>query len=117
MFDFKSINENKISFKINNNLFSERVIVKVLYWLQGSYIVEWNKNYEISEINLLKKCEYFTEDEKNSLHQRISRDLVDFKTREIIFEETKEIRNILLIKAFANNDDFEDYFLTKDYPN
>ncbi len=87
-----------------------------MYWLQSSYVIEWKKNEEFSEIKLVKKNGHFNDEERDSLYKRISQDLIDFKTRALIFEETKEIRNILLIKAFANNDDFEDYFLTKDSP-
>ena len=116
MFDYNILTEREISFKVSNNLFSEGVITKVMYWLQSCYIVEWKKNEEFSDIKLVKKSGHFDEEEKDSLYKKISQDLIDFKTRELIFEETKEIRNILLIKAFANNDDFEDYFLTKDSP-
>ena len=45
------------------------------------------------------------------IQEKLSCDFTDFKTREIIYNETKDIRTILYVKAFANNDDFEDYNL------
>ena len=45
------------------------------------------------------------------------RDTVYFtlpKNRDLITNETKDIRNILYVKAFANNDDFEDFNLASE---
>lgn len=39
---------------------------------------------------------------------RIRIDLLDFKTREIIIKETKDIRAMLIAKAFANDDAFDE---------
>jgi hypothetical protein len=39
---------------------------------------------------------------------KIKRDLVDFKTRDIISAETRNIREILIAKAFANDDSFDE---------
>ena len=41
-------------------------------------------------------------------------DLIDYKNRDLITNETKDIRNILYVKAFANNDDFEDFNLASE---
>jgi His-Xaa-Ser system protein HxsD len=62
-------------------------------------------------ISIEPKTGILNESTYNVLAERINRDLNDFKLREIIHEETKDIRNILYIKAFALNDDFEDYTL------
>jgi len=38
----------------------------------------------------------------------IKKDLIDFKTRDIVAKETANIRTLLIAKAFANNDEFDE---------
>ena len=45
---------------------------------------------------------------------KFNQDLIDYKNRDLIMHETKDIRNILYVKAFANNDDFEDFNLASE---
>ena len=45
---------------------------------------------------------------------KFNQDLIDYKNRDLIMHETKDIRNILYVKAFANNDDFEDFNLVSE---
>ena len=45
---------------------------------------------------------------------KFNQDLIDYKNRDLITNETKDIRNILYVKAFANNDDFEDFNLASE---
>ncbi len=70
-------------------MLSERIFV-VKFEIKHGLLFENN-------VEVLKSC--------------LSQYLIDFKTRDIINKETKNIREILLIKAFANNDEFEDYNL------
>jgi len=60
---------------------------------------------------LEKKDEFISEDEFRILKENINQRFIDFKNRDIIIQETKNIRDILYIKAFANNDDYEDFNL------
>lgn len=57
---------------------------------------------ETETIQLLP-CQPLNEEE---LKKRFLQRLNDYKLREIIFEETKDIRTILYAKAFADCDDF-----------
>ena len=55
---------------------------------------------------------FFTEGEKNndnfnSIEKKIRQDLIDFKTRDIITEETRNIRDLIIAKAFSKIDDFD----------
>ena len=45
---------------------------------------------------------------------KFNQDLIDYKNRDLVINETKDIRNILYVKAFANNDDFEDFNLVSE---
>ena len=40
--------------------------------------------------------------------QKLERDLIDFKLREIVVKETKNVRDLLIAKAFAHQDDLEE---------
>jgi len=60
---------------------------------------------------LEKKTGVITDTELPILKEKLNRYFIDFKTRDIVNHETQNIRDILYIKAFANNDDFEDYNL------
>lgn len=117
MINFLQEGESVVSFKVDSKIYSERIVSKVLYWAQKSYNTHWEMRGEYSFVSLIKKQGKFNSDEVSILHEKLSQDFIDFKTREIVHEETKDIRNILLIKAFANNDIFEDQFLQNESPN
>jgi hypothetical protein len=48
------------------------------------------------------KSNQFDENSLQKLKEKISQDLIDFKLRDIVFQETQTIRELLLAKAFAN---------------
>lgn len=114
MISFQRFDQNSFSFTIDPSIFSEKVITKSLYNYANDYMITWEKVGEIFSIVLRKKDGVINQDLLKYLSEKINRDLIDYKTREIIFSETKDIRNIILIKAFSNNDDFEDINLLRD---
>lgn len=102
--------ENKFCFTIDTNIFSECVITKALYWYADSFIIYWDKvSDSICEITLEPKSSVKTSYTFEQLTSKFNQDLIDYKNRDLIIHETKDIRNILYVKAFANNDDFEDF--------
>lgn len=117
MIEFSLLTKNKLCFFINNELYNETVIFKVLYWLSNIYIISTDKNEKYTEITLEKEGAYTLEEIQN-INLKISRDLIDYKVRDIVNSETKNIRELLLIKAFANNDEFDDYnIISKEHTN
>jgi His-Xaa-Ser system protein HxsD len=88
------------------------VISKVCYWLTEDYTVcrEYIAD-SIHRLTIEPKNGIVDNSHFDNLRHKISQLLADYKLREIILMETKDIRNILYIKAFANNDEFEDYNL------
>ena len=101
--------ENTFCFTINASIFNERVLTKALYWYAESFIIYWNKNKDnLFEITLELKPS------ANNVTHKFNQDLIDYKNRDLITNETKDIRNILYVKAFANNDDFEDFNLASE---
>lgn len=112
MVSFDQIAEDKIQIKIDTAIFNDTVITKTLYWLQCDYLVFWNTLKDnIQNIILEKKDGTISEEEFMKLKSRLNQNLIDFKIRDVVNKETKNIRDILYIKAFANGEDFEDYNL------
>lgn len=104
--------DNKLIVDIDSSIYSDSVISKVCYWLTGDYaICRENLAGSIHRLTIEPKIEVVDHFHFDGLKRKVSQSLVDYKLREIILSETKDIRNILYIKAFANNDDFEDYNL------
>lgn len=114
MICFNQNKDNTISIEIDTELFNDKVITKSLYWLSNTFNIYQENSGKIRIINLEKREGDINDKDILKLKYKINQNLIDFKTRDIINQETKNIREILLIKAFANNDDFEDYnLLTK----
>jgi His-Xaa-Ser system protein HxsD len=98
---------NAIEIIIDAKLYSSNVIHKCLYWYGNKYncdILLVDDNYHIN-ISLIEGN--FDEITLNNFINLFKKDLIDFKTREIISTETRNIREILLVKAFANGDEFD----------
>lgn len=113
MTDFRQIAENFIRFSVDTQIYNDTVISKVLYWLTDSYLINRNTSTgTIQSIELKKKEGIFTQEEVDQLERKINQDFIDYKVRDIVGQETRNIRDILYVKAFANNDEFEDYMLT-----
>lgn len=112
MISFSRISDTKIEIKVDKSIYNETVISKVLYWLIETYFIyQKNENELIRKIILKKKTDSVSDSEFLFLENRINQDFIDFQLRYIIMNETKNIRDILYIKAFENSDDFTDYSL------
>jgi His-Xaa-Ser system protein HxsD len=111
MIDIKRVNDNSIIMKIDTTIFNDRVITKTMYWLNGSFNIFQEHHEKIRTVKLEKLEGNISSEDFIMLTTKINQNLIDFKTRDIVNQETKNIRKILLVKAFANNDDFEDYNL------
>lgn len=115
MTSFEQIGKNKICFVIDTSIYNENVISKVLYWLIDLFFIERkNINNDNQQILLEKKKGLISETDFVQIREKLSQDFIDFKTRDIVNRETQNIRDILYVKAFANNDDFEDYNLMQE---
>ena len=88
---------------IDRNIYSDECISKCVYSL--SEVFQCNRqlegkteSIELVPINGLMP----DEDVEKSFLQKLN----DYKLRQIVFEETKDIRTILYAKAFADYEDF-----------
>lgn len=106
MFDFHIISNKKACFSIDTEIYSNSTVAKVCYWLNRDFIVSSTKKDKVVELCI----ESVKEDILwPHIQQEISQMFSDFQLREIINTETKDIRTILYVKAFANLDEFEEY--------
>lgn len=102
---FNLIDETNIHLELESTLYSLEVIHKCFYWYAGKYSVEIcteGKSYIVKLVDPKQEWDI------PSVVSKIKTDLIDFKTREIIFNETKNIREMLVAKAFAHNDEFDE---------
>jgi His-Xaa-Ser system protein HxsD len=85
---------------IDRGIFSDAVLSTVAYWLSGNYTVE-RELQNSSELWKISRSDGAAFDE-DRLKSDIFRSLNDQKLRQIIKDETKDIRTILYAKAFAD---------------
>lgn len=92
--------------RIDRKIYSDSCISKVVYWLSDQYAIERHLEGE-EEIISIEKV-----DDEQKLRQLILERLNDYKLREIIESETKDIRTILYAKAFGDFDDLTEEEIT-----
>lgn len=109
MNSFEIISDKKAIFSVDKQMYSVNVVHKVLYWLSNSYLIQSTSNDDIVHVELTCKHDHVNWQE---IESNISQMFCDYALREVISEETKDIRNILYIKAFSNVDDFYEYELS-----
>lgn len=107
--------EDIFYFTIDTSIFSESVITKALYWYTEFFDIYWSKKSDsVHEVILKLKPNTNKSYTFEYVASKFNQDLIDYKNRDLIMHETKDIRNILYVKAFANNDDFEDFNLASE---
>ena len=98
MKSFTVESDNRAFVKIDSSIYSKEVVTKVVYWLSCDFTIMQNldgKNWTLS-------LESQTATDWDEVKNRLSQLLNDYQMREVITAETKDIRNILFIRAFAN---------------
>lgn len=88
---------------IDRDIYSDECVSKCVYSL--SDVLQCNRKLEgHAESIELKPIKGFVTDE--DAERLFLQKLNDYKLRQIVFEETKDIRTILYAKAFADYEDF-----------
>ena len=88
---------------IDRKVYSDSCISKSVYYLADKYTIlrSIKGNTEILDITPLIK-DTITEDQ---IITEITNTLNDFKLRDIIYEETKDVKTIIYAKAFSDYND------------
>lgn len=93
--------------KIDRRIYSDTVISKAVYWLSDDYIIVRNQLDDFTEsISAISKDGKVWDE--ISWQSRLMGALNDFKLREIVADETRDIKTILYAKAFAEDDDLSE---------
>lgn len=93
--------------QIDRKIYSDSCISKVVYWFSDQYPIERHVNGDIEALTIDG-----VKDEV-SLKKMFFEKLNDFKLREVIDKETKDIRTILYAKAFGDFDDITEEEITE----
>ena len=98
MKSFTIESDNRAIVKIDSDIYSKAVITKVVYWLSRDFTIMQGVEGKYWTLSLENPNAVDWVDVK----KRLSQLLADYQMRDVITAETKDIRNILFIKAFAN---------------
>lgn len=98
-----TIDDTSISYFVDKSIYTKNVILKCTYWYAGEYRISItdhdDKFYHIrfSPNTISKQWNQIA----NKLIIMFERDLIDYSLRDIIDEETKNIKELIIAKAFA----------------
>lgn len=94
-----------MNIKVDRRIYNDSVISKVVYWLSSDYtIVRTDLDEFTEQISLVSKDGDESEDLENKVWQMLN----DFKLRQIVADETRDIKTILYAKAFAEDEDLSE---------
>lgn len=106
MKNINSVRNGEIIAFIDGTMFSREVVLKCLYWFGDKFHtnveLQDHSTYSIT-LRPLDNANLKNEDLEFYL-QKLERDVVDFHLREIVNKETKNIRDLLVAKAFSNGE-------------
>lgn len=95
-----------MTIEIDRRIYNDSVISKAIYWLSGDYIIVRSLLNDITEsISITTKSGSINEQE---LEVKLLKTLNDFKLRQIVADETRDIKTILYAKAFAEDEDLSE---------
>ncbi|WP_303031358.1 His-Xaa-Ser system protein HxsD [uncultured Duncaniella sp.] len=90
---------------VDKRIYSDSVISKAVYWLSGDFSIARRLIDGIAEEIIATSLGDVAESEFES---RLMQALNDFKLRQIVADETRDIKTILYAKAFAEDEDLSE---------
>lgn len=87
---------------IDRQIYSDACISKVVYWLSAHYAIERSLNGNTETLSVARNDG--GPFDENALRAHCLQMLNDYKLRQTIDDETRDIRTILYAKAFADDD-------------
>ena len=92
---------------VDKRIYNDSVISKVVYWLSSDYkIVRTTLDEFTEKIDFVPNNS--DSDSINQFENRFFQSLNDFKLRQIVANETRDIKTILYAKAFAEDEDLSE---------
>lgn len=92
---------------VDESVFSEPVVMKAVYWLSGRFTVEVRRRGSPPslQVGVASPTGSWAAEAAAEIESKLRRDLIDFRTREIVHAETRAVRELLIAKAFDNADE------------
>lgn len=90
---------------IDSAMYNTAVLHKCFYWYSDKFSIDIDRQKENTIVTLSNVPEDLVFEE---VLVKIKKDLIDFKTRDIVATETSSIRALLTAKAFANSDEYDE---------
>ncbi len=101
------VEDGKIIAYADKRIYSKTTILKCLYWYGGQFHTLLSlKDDSTFKITLEPLQEVQDKLELTALLQKLERDLIDYHLRDIVAKETRNVRDLLIAKAFAHAEDF-----------
>lgn len=101
------IDSTTFELHLDGSVYNTVVLHKCFYWYSDKFSVDIDIRKK--KKNVIITISNFPEDlEFDHVLTSIKKDLIDFKTRDIIAKETASIRALLVAKAFANSEEYEE---------
>lgn len=95
-----------MTIKIDRRIYSDSVISKAIYWLSGDFIIVRSLlDDDIEQLSITANSDFIDE---IAVEKKLMQTLNDFKLRQIIADETNDIKTILYAKAFAEDEDLSE---------
>lgn len=98
-------NKNTIILNIDNQVYNSTVLHKCFYWYTGKFEIDIEERGAYYIVTLSKIPDLM---DTQTLIYDIRKNLIDFKTRDLITKETADVKALLIAKAFANEEDFDE---------
>lgn len=103
------ISGNSIVVYLDRSIYSIDVILKCLYWYGDKFHMDVRKfNQKLFCITLTTPEKMTDQIDLESYRLKFERDIIDFSLRDVVTKETKNIRDLLIAKAFSNGE-FDEY--------
>jgi His-Xaa-Ser system protein HxsD len=90
---------------IDERVFPMEVVLRAIYWMTGRYDVELRRS-DIPDCLVVRVAamhDLLSPDDARDVEIRLRRDLIDFRTRALIDQETRTLRELLVAKAFDDS--------------
>ena len=95
---------DKLQVTVNTSFFSKDAILKCLYWYGEKFLIDIENKSEDNIAIILTPKQPIAEEDKDFYIAKLNKDIIDFNLRDIVTKETKNIRDLLIAKAFSNGE-------------
>lgn len=95
-----------MTISIDRRIYNDSVISKAIYWLSDDYIIVRDFLDGNTESLSIEAVDANVGEE--TLKAKLMQTLNDFKLRQIVADETRDIKTILYAKAFAEDEDLSE---------